>query len=323
MVIFVNINEDYVDTGNAGTESDPLNWLEFYDRIRPGGVGAQGDVYKLRGIRFMGGAADGLFGNIQVAAKNFTIQEWCLSSYGPWVIVPKALYEDVDYNYSIDLSNALLANGIIYTVPTSNGEGGVLKVGACYNIYLVDSGKTGRVEIAPVTGSFVVFDPYGVSATTTFDTEARINGCTFFTGAGITDSSATGSYTLFIQDSVFANFVSASVSTHAPFSSAYAYIEWNAFQQQQSDVEGMFSNIESIDQNQYEWNPPSDFPFRKGNTGYLETIDWILNNKSVLAPFSGITTPPNPGVNAPNYQNYETGLFGYSRANYTSAVSDS
>ena len=72
----------------------------------------------------------------------------------------------------------------------------------------------------------------------------------------------------------------------------------------------------TINQSQFNWTPPSDYPFTKNNDLYDKDIDYIRANKKKLKPFSGITAPPNPGYNFSAYPGYETGLFGYSRKDY-------
>ena len=72
----------------------------------------------------------------------------------------------------------------------------------------------------------------------------------------------------------------------------------------------------TITKSQFNWNPPNDYPFTYNNDLYNKDIDYIIINKKKLKPFEGITVPPNPGKNYPNYSNYETGLFGYSRKDY-------
>ena len=68
--------------------------------------------------------------------------------------------------------------------------------------------------------------------------------------------------------------------------------------------------------NQFEWVPPTDYPFTPNNILFDKDINFIIDNKKKLKPFNGIDTPPNPGKNAPTYPEYETGLFGYSRKDY-------
>lgn len=70
---------------------------------------------------------------------------------------------------------------------------------------------------------------------------------------------------------------------------------------------------------QFGWTPPTDYPFTPGNNLYNKDIDYIRANKKLLRPFDGITTPPNPGKNAPVYFGYETGLFGYMRNEYNTS----
>lgn len=51
---------------------------------------------------------------------------------------------------------------------------------------------------------------------------------------------------------------------------------------------------------------------------YDKDLQAIINNKELLQPFLGILSPPNPGAGSPDYDNYQTGLFGTNRRTYSS-----
>ena len=71
--------------------------------------------------------------------------------------------------------------------------------------------------------------------------------------------------------------------------------------------------------NQFNWPTPTNYPFTLAagaSFGYGQNLDWLSANPGKIAPFDGVTTPPNPGLNYPTYPNYPTGLFGYDRATY-------
>lgn len=71
-----------------------------------------------------------------------------------------------------------------------------------------------------------------------------------------------------------------------------------------------------IQESQFNWTPPTNYPFTKSNELYDKDINYIRANKKKLKPFDGITVPPNPGYNSSAYPGYETGLFGYYRNEY-------
>lgn len=76
------------------------------------------------------------------------------------------------------------------------------------------------------------------------------------------------------------------------------------------------AKILSINESQFNWAPPTDYPFTPNNDLYDKDINYIRNNKRKLKPFSGISATPNPGYNYSTYPGYETGLFGYPRKDY-------
>lgn len=71
-------------------------------------------------------------------------------------------------------------------------------------------------------------------------------------------------------------------------------------------------------QNQFSWESSAaeDFPFTNQNHLYDENLLYVIQNKDSLEPFDGIFCPANPGYNFSAYPGYETGIFGFSRADY-------
>ena len=72
----------------------------------------------------------------------------------------------------------------------------------------------------------------------------------------------------------------------------------------------------NIYRNQFDFVFPT-FPFTVQSDLYNKSFDYIMENKMKLSPFSGMMCPANPGYGAPTYNNYENGLWGYSRSLYT------
>jgi hypothetical protein len=92
----------------------------------------------------------------------------------------------------------------------------------------------------------------------------------------------------------------------------------STFDQSQVDILNDF-NISANVNNQFGWSSPSNYPFKResgSNYGYDQDLNWLILNPQILAPFVGISTPPNPGLTAPIYIGYATGLFGYLRKDY-------
>lgn len=92
----------------------------------------------------------------------------------------------------------------------------------------------------------------------------------------------------------------------------------STFDKSYTEVSASF-NIGVDFNNQYEWTPPTNYPFTLAagaSFGYDQDLDWLSANPSKIAPFDGIASPPNPGLNFSDYPDYETGLFGYDRATY-------
>lgn len=119
-------------------------------------------------------------------------------------------------------------------------------------------------------------------------------------------------YDLSIIDSVITNLTKEATGQ---FSACGLILRNSTFNNSYSTISGDFT-VETNDENQFGWTPPTDYPFTPNNALYNKNIDFINSNKKYLKPFDGITAPPNPGQNYDTYPNYETGLFGYSRKNY-------
>jgi len=305
--IYVDIDtSNDVNTGYDGTSATPLCWSEFINQIKYGGTGISGTVYRLKGLRdindFVGINA------LTAADKQFTIQDWDLLTYGPWVFALNGLY-------SVNLSKTVLVNGMIYSKPSAVGKiGGSLIIGPCYNMYVVENGIDGTISFAKANGTFGIYEQGQTTATTaTFVNNTYYAGCTFFASGGFNDVETDTAYDLYLQDCVFENFISVSSTS---FLSAVARIDSCTFAESSAAVQGVFQTVSTDGKEQYNWNAPAHWPLKINDYGYGETLAWIISHRNYFAPFIGITRPPNPGVNAPIYSKYKTGLFGYDRASY-------
>jgi hypothetical protein len=102
-----------------------------------------------------------------------------------------------------------------------------------------------------------------------------------------------------------------------PGNSPYTGYETDLWGNQRLGIgNGFFGTIITIQNCQFDWTPPSDYPFTPNNDLYDKNIAYIIANRKKLKPFSGIASPPNPGKNYSTYPNYETGLFGFLRKDY-------
>ena len=309
---FVNINStNDVTNNNTGSQESPLNWNEFYNEIWLSGDGLSGTTYRLKGIRFFD--RNDAFFNLSAADKSFTIQDWELSSYGPWVLVPKDNSGQLSANHNIDLSNAVLLNGIIYS-ENNNSIGGNITVGTCFDTFIVENGTSATITIAKNNGTFTIYEQNQLSGVSnSFVNKAYIAGCTFYAGGGYKEKN-TGAFNLYLQDSVISNF--AAFGTSPAFTSATVYLQNCVFDKSSVNVSSMFNTIGINSSCQFDWTSPTDYPFTVEGPGYLQSLTWLLINPQILRPFTNINRPPNPGLNSPLYTNYKTGLFGFSRAQY-------
>lgn len=300
---YVDINESYdVNTSNIGSTTDPLNYLEFYDYIKTNGSASATDIFKLRGYRELikpTSTASPWTAIETDPEKKLTIEAWDLSSYGPWLLIidDDSIYEST----IISFKSSILKNGIIYNKPFNSNNtdyGGSYYLTYAYDMYLVQQGLNGTIKICP---------NISVSG-------VDIEGCTIYSENGFSDSNNFSAYNFKIYDSVITGLTSS--ANTSCFLSANCYFYNNTFRETSAYIDSYFI-LSANDNCQYGWSLPTVYPFLKDNSGYNETLSWLLSNKEILVPFSGITIPPNPGKNYSSYKNYETGLFGYSRKDYS------
>jgi len=316
-ILYVNINSSYTCAApNSGTISDPLNYNEFVGRLETSGT--FGDIYRLQGSRVLTkptGASTPWYPISADPNMNFQIEAWDMSAYGPWVLIPED-YATSD-NTRLSLAGTVLRNGIIYnkTFGWPTRYGGQIYVSNLYDVYVVCQGE----------GSYITLVP-SPSGTTRRDGQVsevdlsgvNIIGSTLYTTSGYYDE-ATDAHTVSLIDSVFRNLQNVSANDETlsgSFSAADVVILYCAVSNASSDVAGDF-NITSASSVQYNWTPPTDYPFTPDNDLYNKDIAYILIKKSQLRPFDGIGFPPNPGYNFSAYPGYDTGLFGEDRASYS------
>lgn len=147
-----------------------------------------------------------------------------------------------------------------------------------------------------------------------------IGSTIYLSGAGWSDYFNSATYSAFAQSDYNVNIIDSVITNltkevSEQLSACKLILRNCTFNNSYSAISGNFT-VETNDENQFEWIPPTDYPFTPDNVLYNKNIDFINNNKKYLKPFDGITAPPNPGQNYDTYPNYETGLFGYSRKNY-------
>jgi len=80
---------------------------------------------------------------------------------------------------------------------------------------------------------------------------------------------------------------------------------------------GPYESDVYLNQWNFERTIPSTFPFETSDHFYKQSLDYVMENKGLLAPFEGIRCPSNPGYGyVLDYPEYETGLWGYPRKTY-------
>jgi len=84
-------------------------------------------------------------------------------------------------------------------------------------------------------------------------------------------------------------------------------LDWRTFYTSGDNYENQFSWVSSA---------AEDFPFTFQNHMYDKKLLYVIKNKDELEPFDGVFCPANPGYNFSDYSGYDTGIFGFSRAEY-------
>jgi hypothetical protein len=142
----------------------------------------------------------------------------------------------------------------------------------------------------------------------------NIYGCTIYSQYGLKDNNVSND--IIVQDSVLINFKKI---TGTYFTSANLESYNCCFSNTSADISGSYWAYIDNGNSQYSFTEPANYPFLVSgiDNGYDKSINWLISNKEILNPFSGINIPPNPGNGYSTYTDYELGLFGTNRADYT------
>jgi len=338
---YVDLNSDYlVCAWNLGTSADPFNQYEFRGRLESvlegsaeiQGNGEYGDIYKLKGEMLY--PYPRYPTNYIISAdpnKNFTIEDWDASIYGPWLMQ----YPNGTSYYglnNISLVGCKLKNGIIYNEKNEYGHGGSIYLTNVYNMFIVNTGIDAEIIINPYNTLLSAYGDTRIVATSAY---SNIIGSTIyfnnednyissywedrFVSADYHDQAY---YNLNIIDSVITGLRNLdqiySDDDDINFEYCKLYIYNSVFDRSYLDLSEEFEISANVN-SQYDWTPPTPYPFTSNHDFYNlygKGIDYIIANKSLLLPFYGIQTPPNPGYNFSAYEGYEKGLFGELRVNY-------
>jgi len=275
-----------------------------------------GDVDLISGTNHTGPGSDVLVES-DAAALPFTAYAFLYGRIEILSGVASASYSLTSGATWVPYSNTVPLSSCSYSV---SGEGSSKGLLSFINISAigVDKDESGLPYDDAVSGTSAVYTSayYLTSGTGNIN----IIGCTIYTDTGFETgrvysasslSSMSGSFN--IEDSVIVG-LEALNDTSAVTINMYN----NTFNRAQTAIASDF-NVSADSNNQYSWTPPTNYPFVRSagsSYGYDQNLTWLSANPSIIAPFSGITTPPNPGYNSPEYPGYETGLFGYSRPDY-------
>jgi len=297
---YVDINNSYTSSGN-GLLATPLNYSQFKTTIEDGGDGEFGDIFKLKGYRELTYGTDFVNSLILIAdpTLSFVIDAWDLSAYGPWMISPE-IYPGA-LTSILSFKNSTLKNGILYNRVYFDNRGVIFYLSSMKDTFVVNQGTNSRIILSPST-----------QLSGTPISGCDIIGSTLYCENGYRDN-ADQAYDINLTDSVFVGFENQVSGTY--FTSATVNITNSTFTDDASSLLSGF-NIGTSASSQYGWTAPTDYPFTPTNEAYGQSLDWLLLNKRALRPFSGITTPPNPGDGYDTYPGYTTGLFGNSRKDY-------
>lgn len=312
---YVDINSSYDSSStHLGTAVDPFDWVEFKTLVE--GTGGYSDIYRLSGSREITQSAVGSRNVLGITKnKNMIIRDWDVSACGPWVIYVKD-WSVSDSNSILSAAGTTLRNGIIYNKGIGNPlKGGKIILTNTYNMFIVYEGTYSHISIDPYNSVI------SASAVTPSANSNIIGSTLYLSGNGWTDDfdsseySSQTTYDMQLQDCVITNI---SPSAVGEFSNTNWYIYHCTFNDSHADVTSNYNLLQDVS-NQYDWNSPSDYPFTSNNDLYDQNIDFINNNKIKLRPFDNIGKPPNPGYGYDSYTNYDTGLFGYNRKDYSTS----
>ena len=220
------------------------------------------------------------------------------STSGAPELVTSAFFDgDFSIQYGIITSQSVSAGSIGMYLSYVNGGYDFFGIDLLY-----DPSLSSQVRYQSIDASFTVTTPFSLSAyeQIQFKIIRQKNNISAYVDIG----SGWEYLTSRTSDNNIQGPLKIYASSNTNFGFSYLNLKSMAF------FPGVFSNVQN------EWVPPTPYPFTVEHPNYQQNLDYLLNNKADLAPFNGINTPPNPGYNFPTYRNYETGLFGFSRANY-------
>jgi len=301
---YVDVSVEYVSVGD-GSDSNPFNYNQFVSKISYNGDARRHDIFKVRGFKRI--TRDGNTSPYNAIStdkdKYLVIDSWNPNSNGPWVFDVVGDSADASNNVMLDFEGSTIKNGVIYNEPSKNSSfedvGFSLTITNAKTMYILNQGIDGKIVLAPT-------DNESLSG-------VNIIGCTIRNDGEYSEKTSAVNdeeYVFNLHDSVVIGFSADSVFLSADFDARN-----NVFSNIDEHVSASFIDPNFVE-NQFEYsNYPtgSDYPFSVNNIFYNEDMDIIKENKSLLAPFSGINYPPNPGTGANEYSGYDVGLFGTNR----------
>jgi hypothetical protein len=110
---------------------------------------------------------------------------------------------------------------------------------------------------------------------------------------------------VYIQDSVISNF------SNSTSEDVNLRLENSALDNTLTSDFNLIKNT----YNQFDFNPPVNYPLLKDKVGYDEDLTWLIDNRIELAPFPDIDSPPLPGKGYPEFADYQFGIYGFRRDN--------
>jgi len=290
-----------------GTEDFPETYNNFCNLISSASNTYENQIFKIKGYKLVSATTDSIINTDYT--KNFVLDAWSSSAYGPWMIVKDDTYL---YNKRLSFVGSDIRNCIIYNKPSVlNLVGSEIDILKTHDAYVICQGTNSILGLKSITINSV-------------ENEIEIIGSTLYTENGfniIPFSAGYNSNTINIIDSVIVNKGGYVYDTNTNYVTS-GYVYNSCFNQSYNNIIYGFLIYTpyklrgDLQYNQYNWNPPLNYPLKRNMIGYGENLDYLIDHKEILKPFSGIDTPPNPGKNYDIYPNYETGLFGYSRKNY-------
>lgn len=177
---YVDLDINYTNSGD-GTESNPFNYYQFYNRIKTNGDGVYGDTYYLKNLREIN--VSGYNNVFEVdRMKNFVFDAWNTSSFGPWVFVFNGNNEFSVNNIIGSFHGVTLKNSIIYTKPLYKPPfqylGSKIIYTNMYNVYVVQNGELSNFVIEPF--NYLVSSTY----TSAILSSCYVSGTSSFTSGG-------------------------------------------------------------------------------------------------------------------------------------------